>query len=447
MIKKLKTAIFLLILSCNFAPKYQTPKAEISLEEGQKQIDWKDYFQSQEVQNLIQTALQNNQDLKIATLNIENAFQAQNIALSALFPQVNATSSITRQVVPTSFASFNPSTQYRAGISFTSYEADFFGKLYNTKESARQSFLATQEAKNITQLALISNVVTALAKALLEAENLQIAEEAISSYKIKLQIIQQKNNNGRAQQSEVLTAQNELNNLLIVRENFKQSFKVAQTTLMILLGINEEPQLPNMKLSDIKINHSLLNLLPSKNLLLRPEIKQVEHLLQLANADIGVARANFFPSITLTSNVGFTNSELNQLWNSQVWSFIPQISLPIFNGGRNLANLKIRKTQKQIYIETYKKTIQNAFKESLDSLEARKTLVNKIKISKNTLENAEKNLKIYEKRNFYGSSDYLSVQNAKITQFNALQALNNQKYEEIANLALLYKVLGVAYIP
>lgn len=448
--KLLKLFLVFALTSCTMAPKYKRPENNLPFEQSSNaskkkitQITWQEFFQSPDLQRVIELALKNNYDLKIANLNIEKAQATHDIARANLLPTANAVGFETRQGVPKAFASFTPKKQFRANVSVAAYELDFFGRLRSLKKSAWESFLASQEARNVIQISLISETVNSYAQLLVDREILKIMEENIVTQTNRHQLIEKRYKNGLDSQVELLNAKNLLENAKNNRETYAKLVKQDKNALMFLTGSFDEKLLPqDVTINDIKINEDLLDFIPSQTLLSRPDVQQAEHQLKSANADIGAARAAFFPSITLTGNYGYGSRDLSSLFSSPLWSFTPQINLPIFTGGKNIANLKIANLEKKIEIVNYEKAIQTAFREALDQLAIRETAEKQLKSFDEILTIQTKNYNLAEKKNLVGISSKLNSLDAKVSLLSAKQNQANMKKEYIANLISLYKVLG-----
>ncbi|NBV07115.1 MAG: TolC family protein [Proteobacteria bacterium] len=439
-----------LVSSCTMEPKYKKPEAPVPFasaqESGKKKlamISWREYFQSPDLQRLIQLALDNNKDLKIAALNIEVAEGTNGVARSNLLPTITGSAYETRQGVPSGFASFTPKRQYRANVGFTSYEVDFFGRLRSLKKAALEDFLATKEARNITKISVIAETANAYAQLLLDQEILEIAEQNMKVQSDRYTLTERRYKNGIDSQATLLAAQSLKENAKVSFESYKKIVTQDVNALMALTGVFDESSLPqDSTINDIKIDEELLDFVPSENLLLRPDIKQAEHNLKEANANIGAARAAFFPSITLTGTFGYGSRNLNTLTNSRSWTFTPQINLPIFSGGRNIANLDIANARKNIQIVQYEKAIQTAFREASDQLAERESVTNQLRSYNKILAVSKKSYDLSESKHEAGIMSALDVLNTQITFLTARQNQAASKKEYITNLIMLYKVMG-----
>ncbi len=445
------SAIFALCLniSCSLEPKYKKPEPQISLEKTDSEkeqinkISWQNFFQSPELQNIISSALKNNRDLEIAALNIEAAQANYGISKSNLLPTIGATAAKTRQGVPSAFSSFMPSRQYRANLSLASYELDFFGRLRNLKKSALEDFLATKEAFEVVKISIITQSANAYAQYLLDRELFEIAKELIAAQQEKYKLVELRYENQLTSKSDLLNAESEIENAKIAFENYKKQVELDKNSLKILSGNFGEELLQNkIGLEDIKINEESLNFIASESLLNRPDVKKAEHDLKNANANIGAARAAFFPSITLTGTYGYSSKKFNGLFASKTWSYTPQINIPIFSGGRNYQNLKLAEITKKSEIATYQQVIEKAFRETLDELVERETVLQKTASTEKILQIRQKNYALAKAKQEQGLGSKTQTLEEKILLLNAKEKYLTSKKDYLANLINIYKTLG-----
>ncbi len=440
---------FGVLSACTMAPKYQTPKVDAPLKpiEATKpkitNISWQEFFISSDLQRVIKIALKNNRDLKIANLNIESAQASYGVTRSDLFPSVNATAYETRQGVPSAFKSFTPKKQFRANLSLTSYELDFFGRLRSLKNAALEDFLAQEQARNITKISLIAETANSYAQLLCDSEILKISQENVAIQTARLDFTKLRYENGIDSLDSLLNAQASIETAKSNFEKYKKLVAQDKNALLVLMGTFDQKLLPQISdLNDIKINEASLDFTPSQSLLLRPDIQQAEHNLKSANANIGAARAAFFPTITLTGTYGYASRDFKTLFDSKTWAFTPQVSLPIFSGGRNFANLEISNVRKKVEIINYEKAIQTAFREASDQFAERESVTNQLKSFEEILSMRQKSQQISEKKHEAGINSTLNVLDAKLAFLSAKENHANTKKEYIANLINLYKVLG-----
>lgn len=448
--KKLLLLTISIICSCSFDPKYEKPKAPVpfeSVENPHKKkialVSWEDFFASPDLQRVINLALENNKDLKIAATNVEIAEGTHGIARANLFPTLSVSASETRQGAPSAFAIFMPKKQYRASIGFSSYEVDFWGRVRNLKKSALEDFLSTTEAQNIAKISVITQTANSYAQFILDRELEEISKQNVEFLHDQYKLIEQRYQHNIDSKTTFLAAENALENAKITWETYKKLVNQDKNALMALTGVFDEKSIPKEKaLDEIEIAEDLLDFVPSENLLLRPDIKQAEHNLLSANANIGAARAAFFPSITLTGSYGYGSRELNGLFDSRTWTFTPQINIPIFSGGRVLANLDIAHARKNQMIAQYEKTIQTAFSEALDSLAQREAVTKQLKSYEKILLATTESEKISTEKSKVGLIGKMDLINSQIAALTAKQNRLIGKKETIANLISLYRVMG-----
>jgi outer membrane protein, multidrug efflux system len=445
---KLLTALFL-ISACTLEPKYKKPEPKITLLESETNqpkistISWQNFFQSPQLHKLIESALKNNRDLQVASLNIEAAQANYGITKSNLLPSINGVASKTEQGVPSAFSRFTANRQYRANLSLASYELDFFGRLRSLKKSALEDFLATKQANEVAKISVITQTVNAYAQYLLDRELLEIAKEVIDSEKEKYHFTEIRYENDLASKTDLLNAEAQIESKKIAFEEYKKQVELDKTALKILSGnFDEEILRDDLGLEDLQLNESALNFIASDSLLNRPDIQQAEHNLKNANANIGAARAAFFPSISISGSYGYSSTQLNGLFESKTWSYTPQINLPIFAGGRNYQNLKLANIRKKIEITEYEQVIEKAFRETLDELAQREALIGKNESAEKILKARQKNYELSQAKQKNGINSKSQLIDDKITFLAAHENYLIMKKDYLVNLVNLYKVLG-----
>ena len=434
-----------LLFACNLEPKYEKPKPSIVLEESNNNIagiPWEDFITSPQLKQVINNALEHNQDLKAAHLNIESARAMFNIKRADLLPTLNAIGSVTRQQAPAPFALFTPKEMYRANLGVAAYELDFFGKVRNLKKAAYEQYLATEEARNITRITIIAYTTNAYIQLLADRKILSLTKEAMNEQKRKLGIVRERRKHGRVFQIDVILAATEYENIKVLYNSYLQAVELDTNALMLLTGIFDKNSIPSSSFEKLTFNEKLIEFMPSESLLLRPDIKKAEHELKAANANIGAARAAFFTSITLTGSYGYFSHSLSDLLSSNAWYVMPQFNVPIFDGGKNRGNLKLSKVQKEILVANYQKTLQTAFKEVLDELANRKTTLENIKSYNNIVQLNEQSNQIIRQQYANGQIDAIMALNSYLNLVTARQNAVIHEANRMKNLVTLYKVLG-----
>ncbi|MES2677340.1 MAG: efflux transporter outer membrane subunit [Pseudomonadota bacterium] len=448
--------IIALISSCTMIPKYSRPKSPVaetfsgidSAEQIQavSSIKWQEFFKSADLQKIIQTALDNNRDLRVAVLNIDAARALYRVSQSNLMPKIDAKASYTKQEIPANigFVGFQNS-RYDANIASAAFEIDLFGKIRSSNKMALESFFATTEAKNAAQIALIAEVANAYLQFLADQKIWQLAKDTVAAEEKSFEMIKKRFEFGIISGLDLSGARINIENAKSTQALYARKTEQDKNALLLLMGVASFELLEKpAKLEDVELMANLPIGLKSDVLLMRPDVMQAEHQLKAANANIGVARAAFFPTISLVGSAGYASSDLSNLFSSSsaAWSFTPQVSLPIFQGGKNKANLNYAKISKNIYIAKYEKAIQTAFREVADQLAAQKNLDQQMQAETNLADAANQAYTISNARYREGIDSFLNVADAQKQLFLAEQSKINLQKEKLANLTQLYKVLG-----
>jgi multidrug efflux system outer membrane protein len=428
----------ILIAGCTLAPKYETPKSPIAFQDSSTEVNqiklvrFEEFFLSKEMQSVIQMALENNRDLKLAVLNIEKLRIKYNIKKSELFPNVD---------LEASYLKSSDKAQYSAGFS-VAYEIDFFGKIQSLKNASLAEFLAEKENKKIVEIFLISEVVNLYLEAIKNKQNLLISEEILDISNQNFEIINAKYNKGYISKQELNDAISYLEENKILYTESKKNFNESKNNLSLLVGkdIKDENLLASFE--DISFAENLLNEVPSSTLLKRPDIKKAEQMLIASNANIGAARAAFFPSVSLTGFTGYASDDLNNLFKSNYWEFNPKITLPIFTGGLNKANLDLANLRKQESIILYEKAIENAFYESLNAINLKSANKLSSDYALNSTNSKLEKHNIYKARYSNGIETKEMMLKSHIEYLKSLQNTNEKRNQYYMSIANLYKVFG-----
>jgi outer membrane protein, multidrug efflux system len=408
------------------------------------QPSWENFVKNDKLKELIKIALENNRDLKIAILNIEAARATYRIEESKYFPTIEAIASNTNSRDITSNnteISRTYSTKFGA-----SYELDLFGKTRSLNDSALQNYLATKYAATSTKISLISEVINIWNTLCANTEHLKILEDSIKNLKLSYELTQKKFDMGIILIDDVLTAKTSLKEAEVNLFNQRTVIEKNKNTLELLISTT----IPKKLIPDgFKENEKSLMIIQagisSKVLFSRPDIIQAEYNLKAKNANIGAARAAFFPSITLTADYGLASTSLSSLFNGNsqtVWSFIPSINLPIFKGGENKANLDYAKTQQKIALAQYEKTVQSAFKDVSNDLIERANISKQLNAQEDLVNTAKKSYEVSLNSYKYGLGNYLNVLISQKKFFDSQRALVDTKLSELINRVSLYTSLG-----
>ncbi|MBF5040236.1 efflux transporter outer membrane subunit [Methylophilus sp. 13] len=452
----------LMLAGCiNMQPNYERPTAPIPAQwqpsSGQAkltgdtlsaELGWEQFFTDNELKKLIRQALENNRDLRVASLNIEKARAQYQIQRAALFPKVNGTVSGTNQRMmlnlPTGPMTFN-SHQYSANLGFSSYEMDFFGRISSLRDQAVYQYLSTEEAKRSAQISLVSEVANAYLTLAADSESLALARETLRTQQATFDLSKRQLALGSINE---LTLRQVETSVETARVNVaKYMTQVDQDRNALALLVGEPPNINLEQVNNLQAvsqTASLPDGLPSTVLQNRPDVLEAERTLQANNANIGAARAAFFPTISLTASAGLASPELGSLFsgNNHVWSFAPQIVLPIFNGGLNKANLKVAEVSREISVAQYEKAIQTAFKEVSDALALRATLEEQLSAQTAQVNATQRSFVLSRARFEKGLDSYLTVLDAQRSYYAAQQTLISVRLSEVSNQVTLYKVLG-----
>ncbi|MES2637115.1 MAG: efflux transporter outer membrane subunit [Pseudomonadota bacterium] len=467
--------IFTLLPACSFIPDYLRPKAPVadswpaSTNEQQSKlsadIGWRDFFVDEKLRKVIELALNNNRDLRVAALNIEKARAQYQIRSADLFPTVNASgnasiqkrgenssgndnlSNITNNGViqQSNDSGGGISRNYRAGVSFSNYELDFFGRIRSLNEQALRLFFATEEARRSAHIALIAEVANAWLTLQADEERLKLAQDTLQSQQASYDLNKSRFDFGIATGLDLQQARITVDTAKLDVARFTSQIQQDENALVLLIGSSLPAELrPDPQLQAATVMAELPAGIPSEVLQQRPDVLQAEYNLQAANANIGAARAAFFPTIALTASVGSASTELNRLFSSGTafWNFVPQVIVPIFNAGRNRANLKATKIDRDITLNQYEKAIQVAFREVADSLAIRQTITEQFDAQSSLVDASSESYRLSEARYKSGIDNYLTVLDSQRTLYAAQQNLIGLRLIAFSNQVTLYKVLG-----
>ena len=458
--RSLAAALVVTFLSgCSLMPTYERPDAPVPA--GWQQPDtgdarlpaaadigWQQYFADARLRELIGLALQNNRDLRVAALNIEAARAQYGVVRADQLPTVGAGASMTRSRTA---ADASPSGRetlgniYSANLASTGFELDFFGRVRSMSTAALNQYLATQEARDAAQISLIAEVAKAYVAQRTADEAMRISKMALDSREKTYRLAKLRFNAGvisaidlRQNETLIESAHADYAAQTRLREQ-------AGNALALLIGqpvpANLPPALPLGK--QVAVNALPVGM-SSDVLLRRPDIRQSEYQLQSANSNIGAARAAVFPRISLTGSFGSVSRELDGLFTgpNMAWSFMPQISLPIFDFGRNQSNLDLANARKNIAVAQYEKSIQGAFREVADQLAARRTLADQLAAQERGYQAERERLRLVQMRYDNGISSSLDLLDAQRQSYALEQALLLTRQAAMNNRIDLYKVLG-----
>ncbi|HEX2854291.1 MAG TPA: efflux transporter outer membrane subunit [Opitutaceae bacterium] len=454
---KLLAAGCTLLSGCSLAPKYQRPAAPVaatySLDASTAStpaadLAWQQFFGDARLRGIIQLALENNRDLRVAALNVERVRAIYGIQRSVLIPSLDATGDAVRQRTP---ATLSPTGQpvtgsvYEVGLQIPSYEIDFFGRVMSLRNQVLHQYLATEEARRSAQIALISAVARQYLAALAADEQLAVARQTLRAAEQSYDLNRQSFEGGVTSELDLRTAEGQREAVRASVAALEQRAAQLANGLVLLVGSPLPTDLPPVgSLATQALVEDLPPGLPADLLARRPDVRAAEEVLRAANANIGVARAAFFPSIKLTAFGGSASTELSGLFESGSgrWSFAPSITLPIFAGGRNKAQLDVAWIEQRIEIAQYEQAIQNAFREVADALAVRSIIGRTIAAQQARVNAARRRYELTQQRFDAGVDPYLTVLLAQQEQFAAEQSLIDARLARLANLTALYSALG-----
>lgn len=447
----------LALAGCSFIPTYERPAAPVpagyALADPQAaagapaaaDIAWQDYFTDPRLQRLIGIALGNNRDLRLALLNVEQARAQFQIRRADEYPTLSGVASATRQPNPATGAYGNT---FQVGAGITAWEIDFFGRIAALKEQALEQYLATAEARGATQISLVAAVATGWLNLLADEELLDISRRTLATREESVRLTRLRLDNGVSSELDNRQAASLAEAARATYAQQQRQRLLDENALVLLLGQSLpddiRASLPSSRLDSAMPMQPLAAGLPSELLQRRPDIRQAEHVLRGANANIGAARAAFFPRIALTASVGTVSDELSGLFKGGSWAFslAPQLALPLFDAGRNQANLESARVGREIAVAQYEKSIQTAFREVSDALAGRATLTDQLQAQRAQAEADAKRLELSDLRYRNGISSYLDVLDAQRSLFLTQQALVTTQLQRLQNQVVLYKVLG-----
>jgi outer membrane protein, multidrug efflux system len=461
--------------ACTMEPHYSRPAAPVAPtwngnaagaadKTDVADLGWRQFFPDPVLQRLIGLALANNRDLRVAVLNVQAAQAQYRIQRADLFPTISATGLEQVEKYPAGVlgASTGASTGssgsvgatvpggstfrfYEVGVGFTSYEIDLFGKIRSLNHAALEKFFSSEETRRSSQLTLVAEVASAYLAILADETILKVTRETLDSQTASYDLTKKSLDAGT---TTALALRQAATTVDTARANLAEYTRQAaqdRNALMILIGVPIPEDI--VFSTDINVETMSADLpvgVPSEVLARRPDVLAAEHDLVSANADIGATRAAFFPSITLTGNYGTASTQLSGLFKrgSSAWTFSPQISVPIFAGGANVANLDLSKIEKNVYIAQYEKALQTAFREVDDALAARGTLDDQLAAQRALLDDSSEEYRLAEMRFRNGVDSFLPVLDAQRALYTAQQAVVSLELQRLQNMATLYKALG-----
>jgi len=458
----LLAGIGLILGGCSLAPKYTQPQTPIPAQWPQgaaykdtravtgaptaPELSRQEFFADKQLQKIIEMALSNNRDLRLAALNVERARALYGVQRAELFPAVNVAGAGGKQRLSADLISpGDPRTreQYSIDLGIASWEIDFFGRIRSLKDQALQEYLATDEARRSAQIALVSEVARAYLTLAADRENFKLARSTLETQQAAYDLVKRQYDVGVATELDLRRAQTPVDSARGDVARYTQMVAQVQNALNLLAGSSVPEDLLPEDLSSVTPPKEIFTGLSSEALLRRPDIVAAEHRLKGAYAFIGAARAAFFPRISLTTSIGTASDELSGLFSSGsgTWNFAPQIVMPIFDA-RTWAAYRVSKADRKIVLTQYEKAIQTAFREVADALAVQGTIDQQVSAQRSLVNAVEETYRLSTKRYTNGIDSYLSVLDAQRSLFAAQQGLISLRLVRLANQVRLYAVLG-----
>lgn len=452
----------IVMAGCTMAPKYTRPQAPVPSQwpsgaayaKNQAatnatvapNMSWQEFVTDEKLRQIIGTALTNNLDLRLAALNVERARAMYGIQRAELFPIVNANGTGNKARVPADLSSSGSRQtveRYDANFGVASWEIDFFGRIRSFKDRALEEYMATEQARRSAQILLVSSVAQAYLALAADRENLTLAETTLEVQKRSYDLIRRRYDLGLVPELDLFRAQAPVDIARRDVTRYVQQVAQDENALTLLAGSPVPGDLLPTALSRVSPPKEIAPGLSSEVLLRRPDVLQAEDMLKAAYADIGAARATFFPRISLTAAIGTASSDLSGLFKSGsgAWNYAPEIVMPIFDA-RTWSAYKAAKVQREMAVTQYEKAIQNAFREVADALAVRGTVDQEVSAQQSLVTTFAETYRLSNSRYDRGIDSFLSVLDAQRSLFAAQQVLVFLRLEQVASQVRLYAVLG-----
>lgn len=454
-------ALFLVLAGCSLAPEHQRPAMPVAEHwpqspghaiPGDARLQgYRAFITDAHLLKVVEMALGNNRSLRQALLDIEAARAQYRIQRSERLPSLNAGAGANRAHVPADLSSSGKegiSSSYRVGLSLPEYELDLFGRLNSLSDSALERFLATREAAESARIALIAETIQGYLN--LEGAQRQrlLTQQTLEARRASLKLIRQQLANGTATALDFQEARGLVEQAQADLEGSERLLRQTRNALVLLVGTPDAASLlPGPPGEQQRIVQELAPGAPSELLGQRPDILASEHVLRARNADIGAARAAFFPRITLSGSFGSSSAQMSHLFEggSRSWSFVPNLELPLFQGGRNRANLSLAKVRKDSAVASYEQTVQAAFREVADALDATDTLRREVRARHELAGASGEALVLARARYERGVDNHLRYLEAQRSHFNDQIDLIRVSTDRQLALVSLYRALGGAW--
>ena len=403
---------------------------------------YRDFFADTRLEQVIERALNNNRDLRAATLNIDKVQQQYQITANNQLPTVGASAGISRGT--TGATGTNPVNSYNVGLGVTSYELDLWGRIANLKEAALDNFFASQTNRDAVQVALVGQVAQVWTAISFAQQNLQLAQQTLKVQQEAYNLNKKRFDVGIDSEVPLRQAQISVETARSDVANYKTIIQQNKNLLNLLVGEPVPNQLLPTKAVKITNNKVLSAGLPAELLNNRPDLRTAEYQLEAAGANIDAARARLYPTISLTGSAGYASTDLSKLFRGGAfaWSLAPKLDLPIFDWGTRKANIAISETDQRLALNNYEKTIQVAFREVNDVLATRANIEDRIAAQRRLVEATNKTYQLAQARFRAGIDSYLTVLDAQRNNYNAEKGLLALQQISLNSQIELYKTLG-----
>lgn len=446
----------------SLAPTYQRPSAPVpqawptgaaystSLPTAETVADmpWRDFVKDGTLRKVVELALANSRDLRRAVANIASARAQYRIQRAGLLPDISADASMSRSRSINPYSGGGSPTIFfesdSATVGISAYELDLFGRQRSLSNAAFETYLSTAEAERATRISLIANTIIYYVALAADRSNLHIAEQTLESAQRSMELTRSRLTAGVASLVDVKQAETVYQQARADVASLTASIAQDRNALELAVGSPiDDVLLPNELPADNSWLADVPAGLSSAALLGRPDVLEAEHNLKAANANIGAARAAFFPSITLTASDGRGSSSLSSLFRGpNVWSFAPSLSVPLFTGGANVANLSYVKAQRDSYVAAYESAIQTAFREVADALAIRGTIADEVDAQAALVRAAADSYRLAEARYSQGADTFLNALDSQRTLYSAQKMLVSDRLTAFENRVTLYRALG-----
>ena len=447
------------LAACSMAPRYQRPDSPVPPPASTAStasppgrtaaaLGWREVFIDARLQGIIALALDRNRDLRVSVANLEMVRGQYQIQRAQRLPMITAGGAVTRQRVPADLSTSGKAVvgdTWSVGLGLASFELDLFGRVKSLSDAALEQFLATEEAQRSLQISLVAEVATADLTVRALDEQATLAKSTLDALLSSRHLVKRATESGRVSDLDLATADAQVEGARATLAQLEQQRDRARNALQVLVGGAIPPEVPPAGPFDgTGIMAAWDADVPSEVLVERPDVQAAEHALKAANANIGAARAAFFPRIALTGSGGTGSAQLDGLFQggSTIWSFTPSISIPIFSGGANVANLDLAEARKRAEVARYEKAILSAFRDVADALAGRKWVGLQLEAQTARVASEQHRFDLADRRYRAGADSYLTLLTAQRDLYAAQSGLIQARLLGLTSLVDLYRALG-----